>query len=80
MEREAEESIETVQKMRTGIEGFDEISGGGLPRDRTTLITGGPGSGKTVFALNTLHRLRGEQQADHVQLGFLWLGSSGSDR
>jgi circadian clock protein KaiC len=54
MERQAEESIGTIQKMPTGITGFDELSGGGLPRGRTTLITGGPGSGKTVFALNTL--------------------------
>jgi circadian clock protein KaiC len=41
-------------KARTGIEGFDEISNGGLPRGRTTLIEGGPGSGKTIFALQTL--------------------------
>ena len=30
------------------------ITGGGLPRNRTTLLLGGPGSGKTVFALQTL--------------------------
>ncbi|MGC1459565.1 MAG: circadian clock protein KaiC [Steroidobacteraceae bacterium] len=40
--------------MATGITGFDEISHGGLPRNRTTLVTGGPGTGKTVFALQTL--------------------------
>ncbi|MBL8344693.1 MAG: circadian clock protein KaiC [Rubrivivax sp.] len=34
--------------------GFDEVSRGGLPRHRTTLLRGGPGSGKTVFALQTL--------------------------
>src|SRR6185369_2337071 len=38
----------------TGIEGLDEITGGGLPRGRTTLVMGTPGSGKTVFALETL--------------------------
>ncbi len=43
-----------LQKVPTGIAGFDEISGGGLPLYRTTLLIGGPGSGKTVFALNTL--------------------------
>ncbi len=43
-----------VTKMLTGIQGFDEISGGGLPRGRTTLVTGGAGCGKTVFALQTL--------------------------
>jgi circadian clock protein KaiC len=41
-------------KAPTGIAGFDEITGGGLPRGRTTLLVGGPGSGKTVFALQFL--------------------------
>lgn len=41
-------------KMPTGIEGVDEITGGGLPRGRTTLVLGGAGSGKTVMALETL--------------------------
>jgi circadian clock protein KaiC len=42
-----------LPKVATGITGFDEISRGGLPRNRTTLIMGGPGTGKTVFALQT---------------------------
>jgi circadian clock protein KaiC len=41
-------------KATTGIAGFDEISGGGLPRGRTTLLVGGPGSGKTIMALQFL--------------------------
>jgi len=41
-------------KARTGIDGFDEITHGGLPRGRTTLLEGGPGSGKTIMALQTL--------------------------
>jgi len=41
-------------KAPTGIAGFDEIVGGGLPRSRTTLLVGGPGSGKTLFALQVL--------------------------
>lgn len=41
-------------KALTGITGFDEITGGGLPRGRTTLLVGGPGSGKTLFALQFL--------------------------
>jgi circadian clock protein KaiC len=44
----------SVTKVPTGIKGFDEITGGGLPRGRTSLIMGGPGCGKTVFALQTL--------------------------
>jgi circadian clock protein KaiC len=42
------------KKAPSGIVGFDEITGGGLPRGRTTLLLGGPGSGKTVFALQYL--------------------------
>ncbi|MDO8413629.1 MAG: circadian clock protein KaiC [Gallionellaceae bacterium] len=41
-------------KASTGITGFDEITGGGLPHGRTTLLVGGPGSGKTLFALQFL--------------------------
>src|SRR5688572_22096295 len=43
-----------IEKSRTGIEGFDQITYGGLPCHRTSLIIGGPGAGKTVFALQTL--------------------------
>jgi circadian clock protein KaiC len=41
-------------KAPTGITGFDDITGGGLPRGRTTLVVGGPGSGKTILALQFL--------------------------
>jgi circadian clock protein KaiC len=41
-------------KASTGIAGFDAITGGGLPHGRTTLLVGGPGSGKTLFALQFL--------------------------
>jgi circadian clock protein KaiC len=47
-------SRKTPAKAPTGIAGFDEITGGGLPRGRTTLLAGGPGSGKTVLALQFL--------------------------
>jgi circadian clock protein KaiC len=43
-----------VTKVLTGIQGFDEITDGGLPSGRTTLVMGGPGCGKTVFALQSL--------------------------
>src|ERR1700683_2077633 len=50
-------------KARTGIEGFDEITDGGLPRGRTTLVEGGPGSGKTIMALQSLvHGARFEDE------------------
>ena len=41
-------------KVSTGITGLDEMTGGGLPRGRTTLLVGGPGSGKTILALQFL--------------------------
>ncbi len=44
----------SVTKTPTGIRGFDEVTDGGLPCARTTLVMGGPGCGKTVFALQTL--------------------------
>jgi circadian clock protein KaiC len=49
-------------KLPTGIQGFDEITDGGLPSGRTTLVMGGPGCGKTVFALQSL--VNGTRQAD----------------
>ena len=57
-------------KAPTGITGFDAITGGGLPRGRTTLVVGGPGSGKTIFALQTL--VHGAQDCDEpgIFVGF----------
>jgi circadian clock protein KaiC len=46
--------VNVPTKALTGISGFDEITGGGVPRGRTTLLVGGPGSGKTLFALQFL--------------------------
>lgn len=41
-----------LHKSLTGIKGFDEITEGGLPKNRITLIGGGTGSGKTLLALD----------------------------
>src|SRR6187397_329506 len=43
-----------LPKTSTGIRGLDEITGGGLPNGRPTLVCGGPGSGKTLLALTFL--------------------------
>jgi circadian clock protein KaiC len=43
-----------IEKARTGIDGFDQITGGGLPAGRPTLVCGGPGCGKTLFAMQFL--------------------------
>ncbi len=44
----------TLPKAPTGIRGLDEITQGGLPRGRTTLVAGGAGSGKTLLGLQFL--------------------------
>jgi circadian clock protein KaiC len=49
-------SSKTLPKTPTGIQGLDEITLGGLPRGRPTLISGGAGSGKTMFGLEFLVR------------------------
>ena len=51
-----------VEKLETGISGFDLISNGGLPKHRTTLVSGTAGSAKTVFAAQFL--AEGITQAD----------------
>jgi circadian clock protein KaiC len=43
-----------LPKSPTGISGFDEITEGGLPKGRPSLVAGGPGSGKTLFAMEFL--------------------------
>jgi len=43
-----------LQKCPTGIKGFDEITEGGLPKNRTTLVSGSAGSGKTLLGLDFL--------------------------
>lgn len=45
-----------LPKCPTGIQGFDEITGGGVPRGRPTLVCGGAGCGKTLFAAEFLVR------------------------
>jgi circadian clock protein KaiC len=43
-----------IVRTSTGIAGLDEMTNGGLPSGRTTLLVGGPGSGKTILALQYL--------------------------
>lgn len=48
------EKIELFPKSRSGIEGLDEITGGGFPKGRPTLICGSAGCGKTLMAIQFL--------------------------
>src|SRR5574339_1188547 len=48
------QQLKTLPKSPTGIPGMDEITGGGLPKVRPTLVAGGAGCGKTLFAMEFL--------------------------
>ena len=52
--RSANGDHRAVEKLPTGISSLDNIAKGGLPKNRTTLISGTAGSGKTVFAVQFL--------------------------
>ncbi len=51
-----------LKKSPTGIEGLDEVTGGGLPTGRPTIVCGGPGCGKTMLGIEFL--VRGATQFD----------------
>ena len=47
-------NINSIKKICTGIEGFDKLTFGGLPKGRSYLVAGEPGTGKTIFSLQYL--------------------------
>jgi circadian clock protein KaiC len=49
-------AVRALPKTATGIDGLDQITGGGLPKGRPTLVCGGAGCGKTLFAMEFLVR------------------------
>jgi circadian clock protein KaiC len=49
-------TLRALEKVPTGIQGLDEITNGGLPRGRPTLVCGGAGSGKTLLGIEFLVR------------------------
>ena len=57
-------------KTPTGIEGFDDLTYGGLPSGRTTLVMGEPGAGKTLFALQTLASVARDQGGAGIFVAF----------
>src|SRR5579859_6202721 len=59
-----------LAKTRTGIAGFDEVTNGGVPEGRPTIVCGGPGCGKTMFALEFLVRGATEYHEPGVLMTF----------
>jgi circadian clock protein KaiC len=59
-----------LEKCPTGIQGLDEITMGGIPRGRPTLVTGGAGSGKTLIALEFLIKGATEYNEPGVFMAF----------
>ncbi|MGD0079989.1 MAG: circadian clock protein KaiC [Methanoregula sp.] len=52
----ANEGTAELEKVPSGVKGLDDISGGGLPKGRPSLVSGGPGCGKTLFAMEFIVR------------------------
>jgi circadian clock protein KaiC len=59
-----------LSKLATGLQGFDQISRGGLPRNRTTLVLGGAGAGKSIFALQALVNAARERKEAGIFVAF----------
>ena len=62
--------LKTLRKSSTGIRGLDEITGGGLPAGRPTLVCGGAGCGKTLLAMEFLVRGATEYDEPGVFMAF----------
>lgn len=63
-------NVDVLEKCPSGIGGLDEITNGGLPRGRPTLICGSAGSGKTLFAMEFLMRGAMEHEEPGVFMSF----------
>jgi len=46
--------VAVVERVKTGIPGFDEILGGGIPKRSVVLLSGGPGTGKSILSMQFL--------------------------
>ena len=63
-------SQEGLPKCQTGIRGLDEITDGGIPKGRPTLVCGGAGCGKTLFAMEFLVRGAAQYNEPGVFMSF----------
>jgi len=73
------------EKVPSGIKGLDDITGGGLPKGRPALVSGGPGCGKTLFAMEFIARgiteygepgvfIAFEEKIDDLKKNFISMG------
>ncbi|VVB94916.1 Circadian clock protein kinase KaiC [uncultured archaeon] len=53
--KQAKTEISDLRRVPTGIPGFDDLCGGGLLRNRTYLLSGAAGAGKTIFGLQYIY-------------------------
>ena len=75
-QRVAAAPLEVLQKCPTGIKGLDEITGGGLPVGRPTLVCGTAGCGKTILGMEFI--VRGAVQFDEPGV-FMSFEESGNE-
>jgi len=68
--RKKDKESRTLPKAPTGIQGLDEITGGGFPRGRPTLVCGSAGAGKTLLAMEFLVRGATEYNEPGVFMAF----------
>ncbi|MDB6024709.1 MAG: circadian clock protein KaiC [Verrucomicrobiales bacterium] len=62
--------LQSLEKISSGISGLDEITGGGLPKGRPTLVCGNAGCGKTLLAMEFLVRGAVEHNDPGVFMSF----------
>jgi circadian clock protein KaiC len=62
--------LPTIGKAATGIRGLDDVTGGGLPQGRPTLLCGSAGCGKTLFGMTFLYNGAVEYDEPGVFLAF----------
>ncbi|MDB6040000.1 MAG: circadian clock protein KaiC, partial [Verrucomicrobiales bacterium] len=62
--------LRPLEKISSGISGLDEITGGGLPKGRPTLVCGNAGCGKTLMAMEFLVRGAVEHKDPGVFMSF----------
>ncbi|MBS1520158.1 MAG: circadian clock protein KaiC [Bacteroidetes bacterium] len=55
-QKQHNKALSTLQKTPTGISGLDEVTGGGLPKGRPTLVCGEAGCGKTMLSIEFIVR------------------------